>query len=415
VTAAVVLAACVTERRPSPPPPGGNAASPAGGQGFPVARPATGAVTVARVRVGVRPLGTVPYDGLTLPLVSPDGTLLAVQHGTAPGWAAVLALDDAITPLGASISVYDIREVSMRRVSMAEELPPGVMLGRAADAEGYLVEWPRPEGGRWIGKVAWASGRTEWLVQGSDINAHGVLTTHGELVFTRRSPGGDPPELILRARSGRELARRAGGGAGYMLPIAVQDPTTLYALVSSRQGLELETISLTREPEITGEARWGATLALLNLADNGEPSMAWQVAAPAQSTAGLWRSPAPGAYAAPEPLAVFHPRLERMAALDKASGLFSPLAERSIAASFWSMPGEQGFFCTAPAGLVFVPFTPGGRNSGRPPTDARVLGGAYVARVTTSPDAAFVLFGPSRADPGRLEVAAMAVVRGEPE
>jgi hypothetical protein len=353
--------------------------------------------------------------GLTLPLVSPDGRLLAVQHGAAPGWPAVLALDDAVTPLGTSISVYDIREGSIRRVSLAEELPPGVMLGRAADTEGFLVEWPRPEGGRWIGKVAWASGRTEWLVQGNDINAHAVLTTHGELVFTRRTRGGSPPELILRARSGRELPRRAGSGAGYMLPMAMQDPAAVYSLVSSPQGLELEAIGLTREPAVTGEARWGTTLALLNVADNGEPSLAWQVAAPTQATGGLWRAAESGPAPDPEPVAIFHPRLERLAALVKATGLFSPLAERSVSASFWNVPGEQGFFCTAPTGLVFVPFSLAGRNSMRPPSDARVLGGAYVPRLTTNSEAPYVLFGPSRVDPGRLEVAVMAVIRDEPE
>jgi hypothetical protein len=347
----------------------------------------------------------VPYDGVVLPLVSPDGKLLAVEQGTAPGWPALLATDDAVLPLATTLAVYDLGVSPPKRVEFVEALPPGLMLGRAADHEGFLVEWPRPEGGRWIGKVAWASGRMEWLVQGDAINAHAVLTTGGELLFTRRSPGRGITELVLRSREGRENPRLAYRGS-YSFPMAPLDPAAVYALMSSEAGLEVEAIGITREPPLSGDARWGATLARSGISNNGEASMAYQIAAPTQATATLWRR---DGQQHPEPLAVYHPRMERMGAFDKAGGTFAPLAEKSIAAAWWGTPGEQGFFCTGPEGLVFTPVAePGTARTGQ---EARVLGGAFVARATNDPERPFVLLGPSRRDPGRIEVAVMGVVR----
>jgi hypothetical protein len=406
--AAGLLAGCVSEQR-APQPDRPSPASPLPGGA--IARPA-GALSVSHVRVAVKPLGTVAYDGVTLPLVSPDARFIAVQEGTAPSWPALLAADDAVTPLAAAIAVYDITQAPIRRVGFAEEPPAGLVLGRAADDEGFLVEWPRPEGGRWIGKVAWASGRVSWLVQGDAVNAHGVLTTAGELLYARRAVGAASNELVLRRRDGREIVRTTGMGS-YLFPMATADPAAAYVIVATEGGLELEAIGLVREPSATSPARWGATLARANVSGNNERAMAYQLAAPVQGTGALWRRGDAGDM--PEPLAMYHPRMERMAALDKRTGVFTPLAEKSIAAAWWGAQGERGFFCTAPEGLVFTRHEQGAEMmpdaSQRRAPDVRVLGGAYVPRVTANNGMPFVLLGPSRADPGRIEVAGMMVVR----
>ena len=46
-------------------------------------------------RAGVLPLGAVPFDNMTLPLVSPDGRYVATQIGVAPPWSTILAEPDA--------------------------------------------------------------------------------------------------------------------------------------------------------------------------------------------------------------------------------------------------------------------------------------------------------------------------------
>ena len=117
--AAAILAGCASEQR-APQPERPSPASPL--PGGPIARPA-GAVTVSHVRVAVKPLGSVAYDGVTLPLVSPDARFVAVQEGTAPGWPALLAADEAVTPLGAAIAVHDITQMPIGRVGFAQELP----------------------------------------------------------------------------------------------------------------------------------------------------------------------------------------------------------------------------------------------------------------------------------------------------
>jgi hypothetical protein len=414
--AGLLASGCVTEVRPvsSPGAPRPDSTAAAQLPSTPIARPATGAVTVTRVRVAVRPIGGIHYDGVVLPLVSPDGRFLAVQEGTAPTWPTLLAADNAVVPLGTTLVIYDLHAVPVQRLRLPQALPPGLMLGRAADSEGFLVESPRVEGGRWIGKVAWASGQLQWLVQGDATNAHAVVTTAGELIYTRRNSG-HPAQLVLRNRQGQESVRTALDG-DYLFPIAPADPAAVYALIGTPTGLELEAIGLIREPEQTGPARFGATLARSNIVSTPDPALAYQIAAPTQNSASLWRRLAPEApIREPEPLLIFHPRLERMAALDKSTGRFLPLAPKSIAAAYWNIPGEQGFFCTAPDGLVFTPFhgfdAPG--DSRR--ADARVLGGSYVPRLTADPDRPFVLLGPSRADPGRLELALMTIVREDAE
>ena len=85
MTALLILAGlapgCVTQRTtPSPEP--GITFRPPSPLGTPVARPVTPGATVAsRFTAALTPLGSVEYDGQTLPQTSPDGRYIAVQQG----------------------------------------------------------------------------------------------------------------------------------------------------------------------------------------------------------------------------------------------------------------------------------------------------------------------------------------------
>src|SRR5687767_12585942 len=120
LSAAAVAGGCVTETRPTARSGDPATRDGAGLPGQPVARPLAGAVTNTRITVGVRPIGSVPYDGVVLPLVSPDGKLLAVEQGTAPGWPALLATDDAVLPLATTLAVYDLGVSPPKRVEFVE-------------------------------------------------------------------------------------------------------------------------------------------------------------------------------------------------------------------------------------------------------------------------------------------------------
>lgn len=121
----IVLPGCITEQarpsrstaarqQPVPRPTG------------PVATPATQARSInAAAKVALQPLGLIPYDGNTLPAVSPDGSRIATQVGDGtPG-----------QPL--CIEIYDAMRSPMTSVRARSD--EQVTLAHSADDEGFFV------------------------------------------------------------------------------------------------------------------------------------------------------------------------------------------------------------------------------------------------------------------------------------
>jgi hypothetical protein len=403
-------AGCATEK------PGTDRASPAGADdGFPsgpIASPA-GTTTTFHVRTEVGPLGSVSYDGQVLPLVSPDGRYLAVEDGEHPDWPILLAQPDAEPPLATRISVYDLSVAPPKRLEFANPLPLGLILGRSVDRTGFLVECPRANDGfRWIGRVSWSTGTLEWLVRQDGINAHGVFTHAGDLLFTRVRPGETRASLVLKRWAGPAGSHADAESvlsdetAAFAFPMVAGEPRLVFALLSGVRSTDLAAIRLVEDPPGSGVHRLGSMVARRSVASSGAPAMAYQVAAPVQMP------PPGGAGAEPVgggPLAIFHPRFGRMAAFDPADSTFIGLAPKSQAAVFWPRAGRAGFFCTTPEGLVFTPLpTADEINSVRPrPPDARVLSTPYVPRLTANPERTLILFGPDSKDSQRLQVFGM--------
>jgi hypothetical protein len=173
-------------------------------------RPADTPRSSARAVVTVKPLGSVRYDGLTLPLVSPDGRYLAVSQGQPPSWEALLddaSPADAAAPSNAapSIVVYDLSTDAPVPATSQPVLLPGTLLGRSADSAGFLVERPLDDGSRWIGKVSWPGANSpsaiRWLVADEHRNAGASLGPRGELAWTRTRVGASFSELVFRDRA----------------------------------------------------------------------------------------------------------------------------------------------------------------------------------------------------------------------
>ncbi len=436
VLCVLALGACVTEReeprhgmRVRPGQAGGTASdiaafanSGSAGTGKPVAqgdlpvgpvgRPATtAAVLSSRVVVGIVPLGSVVYDGQVLPLVSPDGNLIAVQEGDPLAWEVLAALPEQKPPTSTRLVVYDIRSTPARRVELPE-LPAdaGLVLGRSTDARGFLVESVREDGSRWIGRAAWASGRVEWLAMGRDVCAHGVLTPQGELVYSRRALGSITGELVLRREDGEEFTRRDPGGS-YDLCVVADDGGHVVAFSRGGTGTDAEAISL-REDAI-GKRRFGATISRRRVVDSVDPAMVFQMVAGLQGPLPLVGASA-GAKRG-EFAAFMHPPLKRMVVFDAVQGAFLPLAPDSVSAVRWSGDGSSGYFCTTPKDLVFSlePRADAMAAPGAKRTDARVLATPLVPRATMNGERGLIVIGPMKGDPFRLAISAIRV--GVPE
>lgn len=142
--AILCFGACVTEVRPRAP-VGKRSVSRAQSSAAPVAlpdeqiaAPATAAsVLNSRIRVALQPIGEIPFDGQTLPVLSPDGKFIATQVGPTPSWATVLGEEGA--PLAStSIERYELTDAGPRLLGSVDA-PAGTLLGHRASNGGFAV------------------------------------------------------------------------------------------------------------------------------------------------------------------------------------------------------------------------------------------------------------------------------------
>ncbi len=371
----------------------------------PVASPATtGRTTLSRVEVGVVPLGIIAYDGQTLPLVSPDGQFVAVQQGEAPTWEAMLAEPGVQPNRRSGLAVFQTGGRGLERVTWSTELPEGLLLGRGADDRGFLVESPQADGARWIGRVGWL-GSFEWLVRGRAVNAHATFTPKGELVYTRRPVEADASDLVLLTKDGQESVRHPDKGS-YEFPMCTADRSMVYVFHLSEEGLELEAIRLDRYGGDSGPAKLAATIARKPIQPKADRLQVYQMATTAQPALPA-RS---GVLGGDEPLALFHPRMSRMAMFRLETSSFEPLAPGSMAAVMSDDTQRPGFYCSTSDGLVFFPLVP--RMAGMDPPTVRVLSSPYVPRKVLGSPETMMLFGPVKGRADGLEVVKL-VIGGE--
>lgn len=220
--AALLLAGCVTEQStPSTSVPSGGPSRTSTANARPDQAPAVdlpdnlglqpgGQSLNIDVRAAIAPLGHVPYDNFSLPLVSPDGRFLATEAGIAPTWEMALAEPGAQAPGATHVDVFrlDLRtsipeqqRQPPQRVAVVSE---PVLLGRSSSVDGFLVEAPRDDGARWIGLASWQTGEIRWLVQDEHVNAFASLGPDGRLAWCRRRLGQEHFELVVR-RHGEEF------------------------------------------------------------------------------------------------------------------------------------------------------------------------------------------------------------------
>lgn len=426
-TLLTLLSACVTERvvpagipvrpgqgghaataRPGAPSSSGGRAAPATLPSGPVARPATEATMYAsRVDIELKPVGQFSYDGHQLPLVSPDGSFLVIQDGLAPSWPTILSEDDATPSSESRLSTFNLTVSPPTQVPLSPDMPLGVILGRSANTEGYLVEWPRDDGARWIGLAQWSGSSVQWLVRGASINAHAVLDHAGGLVYTRRAPGSDRAVLVLQTPAGHTSIKEPDEGT-FAYPVAIPGGEVLYTFRLSAKGLDLLAFRVDRSNPAT--PRIADVRGTWRITSQADLLLAHQMASTAPMIVG-----GEGGGAA-DAAVMFDPRRNRMARFNWRHGGVEPLVEQSISAAPAAATMDDGYFCTSPAGLVFLRRPERGWPLSWPsdPPVARTLGVTYVARLIRAEQAKYLLIGPVKDRPERLDISLMAVVPPEP-
>lgn len=365
-----------------------------------IARRADSPTLTSRVQVAIVPLGVISYDGQTLPLVSPDGRFVAVQQGQPPAWETVLAQDSAPLPRQSRVVIYQCTPNGVQELSPVDPLPDGLLLGRDATNDRFLVEQQRPDGSRWIATVSWVTGAAKWISQGTDVAAHAVFVGDGDgqaIAFTRRRQGIDGANLVLQARDGTEAQLPPTIGTfAFPMPSSARD--VIFATHVTFDGVSLVSVGATTTsgPKLTGP------LATRRLTDAKDLFTAYQMFAPLQPSVSMATA---GETDDPQGLFI-HPTRGRAAIYAPRGNTVTNLPARTIAAARYEDASNRGYFATSPQGLIFVPDA----GLGSDEQFARVFAGPYVPRVVTWEGApTLMLFGPDKRDSKRLEVLRMRV------
>lgn len=408
IAASLALAGCITERtgykpRGVPVAPGD---SPSSLDLSSALQPANAATAAGRARFSVSPLGAVRYDGLTLPVLSPDGRFLASQVTDPPTWPCLLALPGEGRADLARVQLFRLSADAVLPIDTAAELPRGLLLGRSASAQGVLVEAPQPDGSRFVGRLDWTSGQVAWLIREPGIvAAHAIELRDGSILYCRRAVADVPFTLTIRP-PGRPDAAVPTPGECALYPIASPSqryvgfiairwnpasvpPGTAPAISRGSEWGAMDLVSLdlgaTGGPAIAGRFR---------IADAGSPRQAFQCAAGQEATpADVATLPAPAPNASPaqnprlaEPrdtITLVAPRWDGVALLGVATGNVARLATRAVAASLVDSPAGPAALVSTDRDLLLVenPTRAPARGASPFPPSSRVMTQPMIARV----------------------------------
>jgi hypothetical protein len=179
--------------------------------------------------ISVKQLGTLRYDGFTLPILSSgtDRQYIAVQTGSPVSDDVLLARGGAGNA-SSCVSIYACE--AKIEPELIREHTGGTLLGRSANHEGVLVEKANPNGSRWIGLAPWDGGDVRWLLSDGNVNAFGWLHEDSTLVYAQRRPTETEFELVVRRADGSVWRLREPLPYSWIYPIISPDGQGLYAL-----------------------------------------------------------------------------------------------------------------------------------------------------------------------------------------
>jgi hypothetical protein len=211
-------------------------------------------------------IGQLPYDKSTLPVVSPTGEFIATSVGIAPEKSTLLAEPGSPSPLATGVEIWKLNK-SKGTFESVFNLDPPLLLGRSADAEGFLIESPSPEGARRIGKVAWETGELTWLVADGRVNAFATIGPDGQLAWSSREVNQSGFTLVVRNNQGRELEIGPNGG-NWFFPTWSTRNNRLYAFWLS-PNMDMKVVSMLT---ISSKAM-SDSMTKLHIGENGSPEI----------------------------------------------------------------------------------------------------------------------------------------------
>jgi hypothetical protein len=218
-------------------------------------------------------IGAIPWNSTILPLLSPGGQWIATSSGNTPSNAMQMALPGASVPDDAKIEIWEIL-ASRRGVRLQNTINGSVLLTDSADNEGFLVESPRADGSRWIGKIDWQTGKLQWLVQDDNVNTMPSLGPRGRLAWCVRTQQEIELSLAIRFQDEREFVLPPNKGE-WLLPMWSDRSRRLSAWLLDEEGA-LSIVSIDGESPDTlnssikqvlimaGAGRWDALRATAN-------------------------------------------------------------------------------------------------------------------------------------------------------
>ena len=395
------VAGCASSSQPTSPSPyvrtGAGGAGPDGRPIDPLDNPQGSSLSLA-VRAGQVALGSVPYDGFVLPLVSPDGRFVATQTSSPPAWPIVLAEPGATPPYATTVETYrlDTRlEVLPQERAQPERLVQvnaSVLLGRGCDLEGFLVEAPQQDGSRWIGKAAWESGEIRWLVQDDAVNAFAALAPDGRLAWSRRAGGSQHFDLAVRDLAGTQW-NVPGGGGDWLLPVWSNFGNGLYAL--HRQDGELRICYGLG----TASETFTASLRDFRLMSGSDKYAAYQALIGQGSLDGM----APNAAGGTVQTLLLHPALGRMV-------LWKPLQPRNSSATLLNARSLAAVLASSDTAIISLRDEVVLQSLRHPDSHITLSPGTWIPRQTPQWSFPYVMLSPTE---GRVQITALKLLPRE--
>ncbi|MBL1216746.1 MAG: hypothetical protein D8M59_04545 [Planctomycetes bacterium] len=239
-------------------------------------RPSQYELDTSYVAAGVAPMGSVAWNGRSIPLARPSGGYVAIQSGALTPWNIALAKPGAGGLPPTSIHIYQIvsQELSDRPVLYQKHWLEDVgILGRCADDWGFLIEAPQPDGSRWIGKVSWETGDIAWLVKDEYVNAFASMAPDGRLVWSRRQVNSPSFDLAVELPGG-QVATAPHNNGMWLMPSWSCDGNLVFSFyLTPNSELGVAALDSGRGPD-----RLGTPIGSRLLIDNGVPGDAYDAA-----------------------------------------------------------------------------------------------------------------------------------------
>ena len=444
------LAGCITEVIPVR--PGVVSTQGSGKNTPPIPLPAR--TTSTRVRFAVAPLGTIPYDGTTLPIFSPDGNALLTQVGTlAP--TPIISTQPSPSPADRSLQPFAITPTGLVPIPWATTPGPRIAMGRSATAVGALVEQAEQDRTISIGRIAWSDGSISWLAERVPgpgqaielrdgtlvrITAVGTAAQHPADISTTtpaptsaQAPRADAQ--IIFEHPGRSATRIAMPGMAFAWPMTTPDqrfiavlawplPTATEVQLSQAPQAEMELLIIAAPLQSARDASSATTPAppqivrRIPLALLGD----WGTAQACVSSLAAAPPAVDGALAST--ITLLHPALRRVVLIDCATGRTAQLPEGTVAAASTSIarPGAQttdGLLVARAKYLAWQQIGPFAAATGAPDrainlrAATRAVDGAFLPRALGPGKA--ILLGPGPETELSLQVLALGVLPKEEE